>query len=150
MAHGLVTRWGRRSSLNVVARALTLFSVSSLVGLLAAVAAWVTSLVIVGDDEILLASNRSFEWGTVIGVVTAVFVIGVVLSMYRSVEPVLTLLAGVAGCVLLYNVREFPFGDDNSGLSTVNSDYWTVVAAMIAIFALLVISLRITRSNTPR
>ena len=97
MAHGLVTRWGRRSSLNVVARALTLFSVSSLVGLLAAVAAWVTSLVIVGDDEILLASNRSFEWGTVIGVVTAVFVIGVVLSMYRSVEPVLTLLAAVAG-----------------------------------------------------
>lgn len=150
MAHGLVTRWGRRSSLNVVARAITLFSVSSLVGLLAAVAAWVTSLVIVGDDEILLASNRSFEWGTVIGVVTAVFVIGVVLSMYRSVEPVLTLLAGAAGCVLLYNVREFPFGDDNSGLSTVNSDYWTVVAAMIAIFALLVISLRITRSNTPR
>ncbi len=133
-----------------MARAITLFSVSSVVGLLAAVAAWVTSLVIVGDDEIVLAADRSFEWGTVIGVVTAVFVIGVVLSMYRTVEPILTMIAGAAGCVLLYNVREFPFGDDNSGLSTVNSDYWTVVAAMIAIFALLIISLRVTRSNTPR
>lgn len=119
-------------------------------GLLAALAAWITSLVIVGDDEIVLAANRSFEWGTVIGVITAVFVLGVVLSMYRTVEPVLTLLAGAAGCVLLYNVREFPFGDDNNGLSTVNSEYWTVVAAMIAIFAVLIISLRITRSNTPR
>ena len=133
-----------------MARALTLFSVSSLVGLLAALAAWITSLVLVGDDEILLATNRSFEWGTVIGAVTAVFVIGVVISMYRIVEPVLTLLAGAAGCVLLYNVRDFPFGNDTNGLSTVNSDYWTVVAAMIAIFAVLIISLRVTRSNTPR
>lgn len=133
-----------------MARAITLFSVSSLVGLLAALAAWITSLVIVGDDEIVLAANRSFEWGTVIGAITALFVLGVVLSMYRTVEPVLTLLAGAAGCVLLYNVREFPFGDDNNGLSTVNSDYWTVVAAMIAILAVLIISLRVTRSNTPR
>lgn len=133
-----------------MARAITLFSVSSLVGLLASLAAWVTTLVLVGNDEILLTNNRSFEWGTVIAAVTAVFVIGVVVAMYRSVEPVLTLLAGAAGCVLLYNVREFPFGNDASGLSTVNSDYWTVVAAMIAIFAVLIISLRITRSNSSR
>ncbi len=130
-----------------MARALTLFSVSSLVGLMAALAAWVATLVLVGEDQIFVASDRSFDWGTVIGVVTALFVIGVVISMHRSVEPVLTLLAGAAGCVLLYNVREFPFGKNNTGLATVNSDYWTVVAAMIVIFATLIIGLRATRNR---
>ena len=114
---------------------------------MAALAAWVATLVLVGEDQIFVASDRSFDWGTVIGVVTALFVIGVVISMHRSVEPVLTLLAGAAGCVLLYNVREFPFGQSNTGLSTVNSDYWTVVAAMIVIFATLIIGLRVTRNN---
>lgn len=124
------------------------FSLSGLVGMIAAMLAWIATIMIVGQDDRFFVQGREIEWGTIIGVLTAVAVIGVLIAMHRSVEPILTTLAGAAGCALLYNTRELPLIVRGDEFSRVDDSYWPVVASMIVIFILLVLSLRITQNNT--
>ena len=134
-----LTPWG-------YVRLVVIFFRSGLTGMMTAIVAWLATLLLVGSDEIFRFNDRSAGWGTVISVVTALFVVAVLVTLSRGVEPILTCAAAVAGCALLYNVRRFPFADDPS-LSRADDGYWTIIGAMILIFGVLIVSLRATRNQ---
>ena len=121
-------------------------AISSFVGLLAAGAAWAATVMIVGNDGTVLVQDQVVEWPTAIGVLTATMVIGVLIALHRVIEPMLTAVATAAGCALLYNTRELPF-DQQANLSRSADNYWVVIVAMVMIFAVLLIGLRVNRSN---
>jgi len=127
-------------------RTFRVVTTSCLLGLVAAAGAWAISLAITGADESIVIAERMYQWPTVIATLTAGVVLAVVAITHRLVEPVLTLVGGVAGAVLLYNVRSFPIVESTDRFEG-GSGYWTIVIAMLVIFAVLVIGLRSSRSS---
>ncbi|MEM7094997.1 MAG: hypothetical protein AAF567_18495 [Actinomycetota bacterium] len=130
-------------------KALVSFAAACVAGVLTATAAWITSLVIVSDDQIYVIQGREASWGVVLGVVTAVFAVGAMVFVTRKIEPVMMAIAAAATAVMLHRVPEFPFGG-RSTFGQTDERYWTVVAIMIAIFTALLVSLRASRMRSER
>lgn len=124
-------------------------AISGLVGGFAAVAAWVATVMLLGSDGELMVQGQVVQWPTAIGVMSGLLVIGVLLALHRLVEPLLTAMAAAAGCALLYNTRELPLRD-SAGLQRSSDNYWVVITAMVMIFAVLLIGLRISRNSDSR
>lgn len=102
-----------------------------------------------GSDGEVMVQGRLIEWPAAMGIMTVALVIGVLLALHRLVEPMLTVLATVAGCALLYNTRELPLRD-SANLQQSSDNYWVVITAMVMILAVLLIGLRMSRRGDPR
>lgn len=122
------------------------YLLSGFIGALVAIAGWVTALVILGSETTVQFQGRAFEWPDVMIAATGVLVIVVIASLYRVVDPILTLTATGAGCALLWNLREFPVVGERNGLRDAGAPYWSVVLAMVLIFAILLVALQQTRN----